>query len=170
MVNRVPIFGSKPLKRWRDNFMASPFEVKFLPIVFITLSLLPFSFLFAENSTVKIIHYVTMPGGCLFFMQAGIQSYKLVFGVQDLKNQIQYRWGVIGMLLFIILFNYFEPISYLALQSPGPIIKQVRFFKPIYNQVIPLFFIVILLIRLFPLTLKYYRLKKEKRLVTERAS
>jgi len=149
--------------------VASPFEVKLLPFIFTILGLLPFPFFFQNNDISKVIHYVAMPGGCLFFMQASIQSFRLVFREQDLKNQFQYRWGTIGMLLFIVAINYWtSPPFYATYHSPAWVLEQGRFYRPIYNMVIPLVSIAILLIRLVPLTLKYYKLKRQqKRLATE---
>lgn len=163
MSNRVPIFGDKRLRRWRDNLIASPFEVKLLPLVFVILGAMPFSFLFTDDNTAKIVRFVTLQGGAIFFSQAAIQSFRLVFGDQSVGKQILVRLGIIAMLLTIVLFDRFEPPSYFVLHSPAQVVQQAHFYRPIYNQAIPLVAIAILLIRLVPLTVKYYKQKREKK-------
>jgi len=170
MSNRVPVFGDKRLKRWRDNFTASPFEVKLLPLVFIVLLAIPLSSIFIGGDKGKIIGYATMSGGGIFYTQVVIQSFKLVLEDQYLKNQIQFRLFIVITLLLIVLCDrWFSPPSFYIFHSPVQVAQQARFYRPIYNQIIPLSIAAILLIRLVPLTIKYYKLKREqKRLVTDR--
>jgi len=166
MSKRVPLFGDKRLKRWRDNFIASPFEVKLLPFVFIALILIAFSGIFIGGDKGRIIGYATMSGGAIFYFQMILQSLKLTLGDQSLKNQIQLRLVIIaGLLLIVLCDRWFSPPFYYIFNRPAQIVQQAKFYRPIYNQIIPLYIISVLLVRLVPLTVRYYKLKKQKQLV-----
>ena len=162
MSNRVPIFGDKRLNRWRRNFKASPFEVKVITVVVVLTCLASFSILVPNH--VGIIAMGIGSPACFFWTQAVGASLRLSLREQTLAKQLEYRALLIATLLGLLLFYWLSPTPFKRYNQSDEDYRLILLYRPYGAFWWPLLLALIMSVRTVPMTIKYFKLKRQERL------
>jgi hypothetical protein len=161
MAERIPIAITPKRK---SNFAVAHFEVKIIvPLIFIS-GIVPLLLTLIHGDLGNIASATIIPGASSFYGLATIEAFKLSFGDQSLKTQIQRRLGVISIFLFSIFLGCFHLYPYHNPYYGELAYKKAYFYRPLYIIALPIFFILILMIRTIPMTIRFYKLKRQKQL------
>lgn len=159
MAKRVPIFLTAKRKA---NFDAAPFEAKacFIFMCGVAIFLLYVLALSFTNGAEYVS--IFLPAGAFIGLFVRL-SARLVFREQSLKQQIYTRIYLISMMLLSAILFICQPLGFRLLDSKTPeIIARAYLYKNLYLAIVYVFWMIVLSVRLAPLTLKYYRLKHQK--------